>query len=140
MKIIDIHGNEYKDTTDFTIIPAGVKIFGSEISMDTLRDYSGWILGAVVALITIVGAGSGAIRKIVNHFNQSSEKERFYEVLKKRLQDIDKTYKNDPDTLATELLELKDELLTYLRDKSITMNHYIQLDEEIDKVLDNTKE
>lgn len=138
--ITDSNDNEYKTTADFTIVPAGVKIFGSEISMDTLRDYSGWILGAVVAIITIVGAGSGAIRNILNHFNQNSEQERFFEVLKKRLKDLEKTYENDSERLSTEMLGLKEELLTCLRDKSISMNHYSQLDEEIDKVLDKSNE
>ena len=140
VEITDSRGNKYKDTAELTINPVGVKIFGSEISMDTLRDYSGWILGAIVAIITIFGAGSGAIRNIIIHFNQNSEKERFYEVMKKRLRDLEKTYENNPETLTTELLELKEEILTCLRDKSITMDHYTQLDEEIDKVLDNTME
>jgi PKD repeat protein len=139
VKITDRHGNEVTNVAEFTIIPTGVKIFGFEISMDTLRDYSGWILGAIVAIITIVGAGSGAIRNIVNYFNQSSDQERFYAVLKKRLKDLEKTYENDPKTLASELLGLKDELLSLLRDRSITMKHYTLLDEEIDKVLDNSK-
>ena len=139
LKITDSHENEYITTTDFTIVLAGVKIFGSEFSMDLIRNYSGWILGAIVALITIVGAGSGALRNIINHINQNSEQDRFFGVLKKRLNDLEKTYEDDPETLSTEMLELKAELLTYLKDKSITMNHYTQLDGEIDKVLAGNK-
>ena len=140
VKITDSLGNEYRDTADFTIVPAGVNIFGSEVSMDTLRDYSGWILGAIVAIITIVGASSGAIRNIVNHYSKSSEQEKFFEVFRKRLGDLTKTYEHNPDLLASELLGLKEDLLTCLKDKSITIGHYTLLDDEIDKILaNNTK-
>ena len=135
VKITDQNGNEYKDTAEFNIVPAGVSIFGTEISMDTLRDYSGWILGALVAVITIVGAGSGAIKNLIGHYRQSNEQDRFSEVLRKRLIDLQKTYENDSDTLASELIEFKEDLLTCLKDKSITMDHYEMLDEEIDKIL-----
>ena len=106
--------------------------------MDTLRDYSGWILGAIVAIITIVGASSGAIRNIVNHYSKSSEQEKFFEVLRKRLGDLTKTYEHNPDLLASELLGLKEDLLICLKDKSITIGHYTLLDDEIDKILANS--
>ncbi|MCW4011684.1 MAG: PKD domain-containing protein, partial [Candidatus Bathyarchaeota archaeon] len=137
--ITDSLGNEYRDTAEFTIVPAGLNILGYEISLDTLRDYSGWILGVIVALITIVGAGSGVIRNIVSHFSKSSEQDQFYAVFKKRLQDLNKTYEYEPDTLSSELLELKEDLLSSLKDKSITMSHYKMLDEEIDKILETTR-
>ena len=114
-------------------------MFGYEIDLDLLRDNSGWVLGILVAGITILGAGSGAIKGLVSFATQGSKMTQFYEALNKRMLDLQNTYEDDPEMLVSSLLELKDDLLSCLKDKSITIKHYNKLDEEIDEILNKLK-
>jgi len=139
VKITDYYGDEYTNTAEFEIIQAGITIGGYELSIETLRDYSGWILGTIVAFITILGAGTGAIKNIVRFFTQGSEQSQFNNVLKKRMMDIKTTYESDPTRLTSELIELKDDLLSCMKDKSISLKHYTQLDKEIDEILEENR-
>jgi branched-chain amino acid transport system substrate-binding protein len=139
VKITDYYGDEYRNTAEFGIEPAGITLFGYELSIETLRDYSGWILGTVVAFITILGAGTGAIKNVVRFFTHGSEQSQFYDVLKKRMMDMKTTYESDPARLTSELIELKDDLLNCMKDKSISLKHYTQLDKEIDEILEENR-
>ena len=97
------------------------------------------MIGILVAGITILGAGSGAIKGVVSFATQGSKMKQFYEALNKRMLGLQKTYEDEPEVLVSELQEFKDGLLVYLKDKSITIKHYNMLDEEIDEILNKIK-
>jgi chitodextrinase len=143
VKVTDTYGEIYTASATFNIVPKGwkVTILGQtlELSIETLMDYSGWILGIVVALISILGASKGAIGEIIGFFSEGSKKKQFYNVLDKRMLDLEKTYSDNPEVLVSELQEFKTDLLGCLKDKSISMKQYTILDNKIDKIIEKNR-
>lgn len=85
-------------------------------------------------------ASRGYIVEPIHPYDLLYKEKRTRAVLRKRIVDLQKTYEHDPDTLASELIGLKEDILSCLKNKSITTSHYEMLNEMIDKIMEDIKQ